>query len=327
LVALGIVVMPLRLTAGAINVAEDRHANLILQATGDYGMKIGVIYPQTELGGNPKAVEMIARAVEMLGYDYLVMFDHVMGAVRENRNPPLWGPYSEKDPFHDPLVTFGYLAGITARIELVTGILVLPQRPTALVARQTADIDLLSGGRLRLGVGVGWNPVEFEALGQNFHTRGQRLSEQIALLRRLWKESPLSFEGKFDKIDRAGINPRPHRQIPIYCGGVSEPAYRRAAILADGFIFGGPLEERVLPAWKKIQQYLADEGRSVQDFGADYQMPNGTALQATLDLILRWQDAGGTHAAVRTMGLGLTTPQGHIDYLTQIRQRSNCARA
>jgi probable F420-dependent oxidoreductase len=286
-------------------------------------MKIGVIYPQTELGGNPKAVDMIGRSVELLGYDYLVMFDHVAGAVRDDRDPPLWGPYSEKDPFHDPLVAFGYLAGITHCVELVTGILVLPQRPTVLVARQTADIDLLSGGRLRLGVGVGWNPVEFNALGQNFHTRGLRLSEQIGLLRRLWKEPSLRFEGKFDKIDRAGINPRPGRRIPIYCGGVSDPAYRRAAMLADGFIFGGPLEERVMPAWGKVQQYLAEEGRSTEGFGADYQVPNGTTIPTTLDLIRRWRDAGGTHVAVRTMGLGFATTQQHIDYIAEIRERLN----
>ena len=284
-------------------------------------MKIGAIYPQTELSGDPKAVDRIGRAVEMLGYDYLVMFDHVAGAVRENRNPPLWGPYSEKDPFHDPLVSFGYLAGITTRIELVTGILVLPQRPTVLVARQTADIDLLSSGRLRLGVGVGWNPVEFEALGQDFRTRGQRMSEQIGFLRQLWKESPLSFQGKFDKIDRAGINPRPGRQSPIYCGGVSDPAYRRAAALADGFIFGGPLEERVLPAWQKLQQYVVDERRLVQDFGADYQVPDGTSVQSTLELLRRWQDAGGTHAAVRSMGHGFATIQQHIAHFAAIRDR------
>jgi probable F420-dependent oxidoreductase len=284
-------------------------------------MKVGAIYPQIELGGDPRAVDIIGRSVERLGYDYLAMFDHVAGAVHEDRNPPLWGPYTDKDPFHDPLVTFGYLAGITRSIELVTGILVLPQRPTVLVARQTADIDLLSGGRLRLGVGVGWNPVEFAALGQDFHTRGQRLSEQIGFLRRLWKESPISFDGRFDRIDRAGINPRPNRAIPIYCGGVADPAYRRAARLADGFIFGGTLAERVLPAWQKIQGLLVEEGRSVAGFGADYQFPNGTNVQAALDMIRRWQDAGGTHAAVRTMGLGYTTIQQHVDHLAEVRQR------
>ena len=284
-------------------------------------MKIGAIYPQIELGGDPKALDAIGRATESLGYDYFVMFDHVAGAVHADRDPPLWGPYTEHDPFHDPLVSFAYLAGITSRIELVSGILVLPQRQTLLVARQAADVDLLSGGRLRLGVGIGWNYVEYDALGQEFHARGKRLGEQIVYLRKLWGESPLTFEGAFDRIDRAGLNPRPGRQIPIYCGGYSDPAFRRAASLADGFIYGGPLEDRVLPAWQKVQAYLAEEGRSQDAFGADYQIANGTGVDGTLDMIRRWEDAGGTHVAVRTMGLGFTSAEQHIEHLAEVRGR------
>jgi probable F420-dependent oxidoreductase len=284
-------------------------------------MKMGAIYPQHELGGDPNAVGAIGRAAEALGYDYLVMFDHVAGAVHEGRDPPLWGPYTEKDPFHDPFVAFGYLAGVTERIELATGILVLPQRQTLLVGRQAADVDLLSHGRLRLGVGVGWNYVEFDALGQDFHTRGERLDEQIALLRRLWAESPLSFEGRFDRIDRAGLNPRPLRRIPIYCGGGSEPAYRRAARLAAGFVFSGALEQSILPGWRRIQELLAEAGRPTEGFGGDYLLPAGASVATALDLIRRWQDAGGAHAAVRTMGLGFTAVQQHIDHLAEVRQR------
>lgn len=283
-------------------------------------MKIGAIYPQIELGGDPRAVDAIGRAVEALGYDYLAMFDHVAGATHADREPPLWGPYSEKDPFHDPLVSFGYLAAITERIELITGILVLPQRQTLLVARQAADIDLLSGGRFRLGVGVGWNYVEFDALGEAFHTRGARMSEQIPLLRRLWEEPLVSFEGRFDRVDRLALNPRPGRAIPIYCGGISDPAYRRAARLADGFIFAGPIENAVA-GWTKLRAMLGEEGRAVADFGADYQLPNGTSVDASLDLIRRWQDAGGTHAGARTMSLGFTAADQHIDHLAEVRSR------
>jgi probable F420-dependent oxidoreductase len=307
--------------ARALTLAAFAASVIWIPSTKFTTVKIGAIYPQIELGGNPRAFDTIGRAAEQLGYDFFVMFDHVLGAVHEGREPPLWGPYSERDPFHDPFVAFGYLAGITARIELVTGILVLPQRPTVLVARQAADVDLLSGGRLRLGVGVGWNPVEFSALGQDFHRRGQRLSEQIPLLRRLWSESPMSFTGTFDTVDRAGLNPRPQRQIPIYCGGVSDPAYRRAAKLADGFIFGGSLENSVLPAWSRIKTLLAAEGRAVESFGADFQIPNGTSAQAAIDLIRRWQDAGGSHAAVRTMGLGFTTAEQHVEHLAEVRRR------
>src|SRR5262249_49955317 len=160
----------------------------------------------------------------------------VLGAAHENRDPPLMA-YDENDPFHDPLVAFGYLAAITKRLELVTGVLILPQRQTALVARQAAHVDLLSGGRLFLGVGTGWNYVEYDALGHDFGSRGRRMDEQIPYLRRLWSETVISFEGEFDRIDRANLAPRPRRSIPIYCGGMVPAAYRRAARLADGFIF------------------------------------------------------------------------------------------
>src|SRR3977135_4678833 len=149
-------------------------------------MEIGVVYPQNELRGDPSTVRRIGRAVEDLGFDHLLAYDHVLGAVHAGRNPQLTGPYTEHDPFHDPFVMFAYLAGITERIGFVTGILSLPQRQTALVARQAADVDLLSGGRLRLGVGVGWNYVEYEALGQDFHTRGARTGEASKMLRRLF---------------------------------------------------------------------------------------------------------------------------------------------
>ena len=158
-------------------------------------MKIGVVYPQTELGGDPTAVRRIGKAVEDLGFDYLLAYDHVLGAEHADRTPPLPGPYTELDPFHDPFVMFGYLAGITERIGFATGVLVLPQRQTALVARQAADVDLLSGNRLRLGVGVGWNHVEYEALGQDFRTRGAREEEQIELLRRLFTEPVVDSRG------------------------------------------------------------------------------------------------------------------------------------
>lgn len=163
--------------------------------------------------------------------------------------------------------------------------------------------------------------MEYEALGQDFHTRGLRLDEQIGLLRRLWSASPLSFGGKFDRIDRAGLNPRPERRIPIYCGGNSEAAYRRASKLADGFIFSGRFDASILPAWTRIKGYLRAEGRSVEGFGAEYLLPDGADVPTSLDLIRRWRDAGGTHVAVRTMGLGFAKTQQHIDQFAEIRQR------
>lgn len=288
-------------------------------------VKIGVVYPQTELNGDPRGIVEIGRATEALGYDHLLMYDHVIGAARVDRDPPLWmnGPYTEKDPFHDPLVAFGYLAGITQRIKLVTGILVLPQRQTALVAKQATDIDLLSGGRLRLGVGPGWNYVEYDTLGQNFHTRGERLSEQIGYLRRLWTEPVLSFQGKFDQIDRAGLTPRPSRPIPIYCGGFVDAAYRRAAKLADGFIFAGDQLETSLEGWNRVQQLLAENGRAVTGFRAHFNM-HGTAaatIEKTLETIERWRDAGGTHCSIVTMWRGYRSIQEHVDHLAELSSR------
>src|SRR6202023_2433494 len=184
-------------------------------------MKIGVAYPQNELPGDPSAVREFGRAVEDLGFDHILAYDHVLGAVHAGRTPPLVGPYDETDPFHDPFVIFAYLAAITERISFATGILVLPQRQTALVARQATDVDLLSGGRLRFGVGVGWNYVEYEALGQDFRTRGARQEEQIELLRRLFTEAVVDFSGRFDRVDRAALVPKPSRSIPIWLGGSS----------------------------------------------------------------------------------------------------------
>src|ERR1700704_2399742 len=233
-------------------------------------MQIGVVYPQTELRGDPIAVRRIGRAVEDLGFDHLLAYDHVLGAVHANRTRNLTGPYTEHDTFHDPFVMFAYLAGITERIGFATGILVLPQRQTALVARQAGDVDLLSGGRLRLGVGVGWNYVEYEALGQDFHTRGARQEEQIKLLRRLFTEPVVDFSGRFDRVDRASLMPKPARPIPIWLGGSGEAAFNRAARLADGFIFFGGGIDHAVQAWKRLRDRMAGHGRSVKDFGADW---------------------------------------------------------
>lgn len=283
-------------------------------------MKFGATYPQIELGGDPLALHAFARATEELGYDALAMFDHVAGAEHKGRDPQLWGPYTEADPFHDPLVSFGYIAAITSKIELVTGILVLPQRQTLLVARQAADIDLLSNGRLRLGVGVGWNYVEFEAMGVEFHRRGKIMGEQIDLLRRLWSEPVVDFTGEFHRIDRAALNPKPKHTIPIYSGGVSEAAYRRAARQCDGFIFAGPID-RAVAGWAEVKRYLSEYGRDPASFGADYQLPDGTGLAETVEFARRWEDAGGTSLAVRTMKLGYTSVEQHIDFLAECRVR------
>jgi probable F420-dependent oxidoreductase len=281
-------------------------------------MEIGVVYPQTELRGDPAAVRRIGRAVEDLGFDHLLAYDHVLGAVHGDRMPSLTGPYTEHDPFHDPFVMFAYLAAITERIQFATGILVLPQRQTALVARQAADVDLLSGGRLRLGVGVGWNPVEYDALGQDFRTRGARQEEQIELLRRLFTEPVVDFSGRFDRVDRAALVPKPTQPIPIWLGGSGEKAFDRAARLADGFIFFGAGIENSVDAWNHLRDRVQDQGRSLDGFGGDYVvLPPGDVDDVVAE-IDAWREAGGTHVSVVTMRRGLTSVEDHIDYLASV---------
>jgi probable F420-dependent oxidoreductase len=288
-------------------------------------MRVGVVYPQTELQGDPLGIDRIARAAEALNYDHLLLYDHVVGAARVERNPPLWerGPYTDQHPFHDPLVAFGYVAGITKRIDLVTGVLILPQRQTVLVAKQATDVDLLSGGRLHLGVGSGWNYVEYDSLGQDFATRGPRLTEQISYLRKLWSEPVLSFKGQFDRMDRANILPRPRRRIPIYCGGFAEPAYARAAKLADGFIFASSVDH-ALAGLARVRELLAAEGRSADGFRFQYIVQTdraaGLVAPKARESIERWRDAGGTHASIVTMGLGFTTIEQHLDHLNDLQR-------
>jgi probable F420-dependent oxidoreductase len=283
-------------------------------------MKIGAVYPQTELHGDPEAVRRIAASVEALGYDYLLAFDHVLGATHD-REPKLTGPYMERHPFHDPLVMFAHVAAITRRIELVTGVLILPQRQTVLVARQAADLDLLSGGRLRLGVGIGWNYVEYEALGQSFTTRGRREEEQIGLLRRLWTEPLVEFKGEFDRVDRAALNPRPRRLIPIWLGGFSEPAYQRAARLADGFIFIGE-KPRAREGWQRVAHHLSEAGRDAGAFGKEMVVGRVEATPAEVAASIEWsRDWGCTHVAVSTMGKGFGTIDAHTAFLAEVGHR------
>lgn len=289
-------------------------------------MKIGATYPQTELQGDVASLDRFARQVEATGFDHLLLYDHVAGAAKVERDPPLWesGPYTDAHPFHEPLTAFAYVAAITQRIDLVTGILILPQRQTLLVAKQAAEVQILSGGRLQLGVGSGWNYVEYDALGEDFATRGKKMDEQIPYLRRLWQEPSFSFEGRFDRIDRASILPRPQQRIPIHCGGFTEPALRRAAKMADGFIFAVDIDP-VLDSWVRLKQLLAEQDRPVEGFRAQYNVSKGggiaTSPEETVDILRRWEDAGGTHASIITMGRGYREVDEHLDHLETVRAK------
>ncbi len=292
-------------------------------------MKIGAIFPTTEIGTDPVVIRDWAQTAEQLGYDHVVIYDHVLGAEHEGRDPLLTGPYTEADPFHEPFVLLAYLAGFTTKLELVTGILVLPQRQTVLVAKQAAELDLLSGGRLRLGVGTGWNFVEYESLGMTFEDRGQRFDEQIGLLRKLWSQPVLDFDGRYHRIDRAGLLPLPGRKIPIWFGAFTEVALRRAAAVGDGVIFGTS-PTRMAPQLERLRELLEKEGRSADGFGVEAIVDFGAGPDAWQRELKFWQEVGGTHVSIRAMDtaaelvgakrVGYRGPQDYIDALEKFRQ-------
>lgn len=287
--------------------------------TNQSSLKLGAVYPHAELGGSPDAVRAIGRAVEDLGYDHLFAFDHVLGAPHDNRTPPLSGPYTEHHPFHDPFVMFAYLAGQTTRLEFTTGVLVLPQRQLALVAKQAADLAVLSGGRLRIGGAVGWNHVEYQALGADFSTRGARLDEHIVLLRRLWSEPRRRLRRQVPPDRPCRHQPRPASAIGIWIGGCGEVAYRRAARLGEGFVFS-PTAGDPAAQLARLREILRESGRSPESFGAETALPS---LPRPADLMAkaeRWANCGGTHAAVSSLGLGLNSPEARIDYFGRVAQ-------
>lgn len=277
-------------------------------------MDIGVVFPQTEFSDDPAALKEFAQTAEALGYSHILVYDHVLGAVHENREPRLTGPYTEKTPFHEPFVLFGFWAGCTARIGLVSGVIILPQRQTALVAKQAAEIDVLSGGRLRLGVGTGWNWVEYDVLGENFHNRGRRQEEQIALMRRLWSEPVVDFAGKYHRVDRAGILPLPKREIPVWLGGFSEPAYERAARIADGFIVARA-SEGSLPFVENMRRRVAANGRDPAAFGIEAILGYAAGPERWGKDIEAWRAAGASHVSIVGMNCGIDGAKGHIAML------------
>jgi probable F420-dependent oxidoreductase len=230
-----------------------------------------------------------------LGYDHIVLYDHVLGAVHAGREPRLTGPYKETDPFHEPLITFAYLAGITKKLEMATGVIILPQRQTVLFAKQAADVDLFLHGRLRLGVGVGWNWVEYDGLEMSghFRRRGKRQEHQITLIRKLWEQAVVEHEDTDHRIDRAGILPRPKRMIPIWFGGFSEAAYDRAARIGDGFMFSGRTQTEAVQIKTKIEAKLAELGRAGDAFGFESIQQYSRGDNQWPGDITAWRDAGG----------------------------------
>jgi probable F420-dependent oxidoreductase len=280
-------------------------------------MRIGVVFPQTELGGDVGAVRAYGEGVQDLGFTHLLAYDHVVGAdpdVHRGWN----GPYDVRTTFHEPFVLFGYLAAIT-RLELVTGIIILPQRQTVLVAKQVAEVDLLTAGRFRLGVGIGWNAVEYEALGKDFSNRGARLKEQVALLRRLWTEPSVTHEGLYERVTGAGLAPLPvQRPIPVWFGAVAERALQRVGRLADGWFPQVPPGPRLDEARAVVSRAAVDAGRDPDALGMEGRI---SWDEGDVDKLVRqagrWRDADATHLSVNTMGAGLASVEDHLAALAK----------
>ena len=282
-------------------------------------MQIGVTFPQNEIGADPAVLRDYAQTVEGLGYKHVLIYDHVLGADPTHR--PGWSGYTEKDMFHEPFVLFGYFAALT-QLELVTGVIILPQRQTALVAKQAAEVDVLTGGKLRLGICVGWNPVEYEALNEDFHTRGRVVEEQIEVLRLLWSREVVSYKGKYHTITEAGLNPLPvHRSIPIWTGGSADTLLRRTARLADGWFPLGSLNDKMRETINRLRSYIQEAGREQNAVSIEARV---SAADGSVDEWVRqtqaWRELGATHISLNTMNAGFTSVQEHLDALRRYKE-------
>jgi probable F420-dependent oxidoreductase len=282
-------------------------------------MRVGVVFPQNEIGTDPAVVRDYAQTAESLGYTHLLAYDHVLGA--DPRERPGWRGYTHESLFHEPFVLFGYLAGLTTRLELVSGVVILPQRQTALVAKQAAAVDVLSSGRLRLGVGVGWNPVEYEALGEDFHTRGRRIEEQVAVLRALWTQELVTFTGRWHHIVAAGINPLPvQRPIPIWMGGGAEDVLRRIARIGDGWFPQLPPTDEARATLERLRAYTAEAGRDPAAVGVEARLSMGSGPEEEwARQAIAWRTLGATHLSVNTMGAGLPSPGAHVEAIRRVK--------
>jgi probable F420-dependent oxidoreductase len=289
-------------------------------------MKLGAVFPQTEIGADPVVLHEFALALEQLGFDYVLIYDHVLGANPDR--PGGWkGPYTFRETFHEPFVLYGYLAAITQRLELATGIIILPQRQTALVAKQAAQVQILSHGRLRLGVGIGWNAVEYEALGEDFHRRGQRMEEQVGLLRELWSKPLVTFEGEFDRVPDAGLNPLPTTPIPIWFGGGADAALQRMARLGNGWMANYLPLDTLRDQIARVRGYVAEAGRDPSAFGFDIRMYVHRTPEADWEReVAALAGMGATHVSLSTMSGGYTSANQHLEALRRFMQIASAYR-
>lgn len=280
-------------------------------------MQIGAVLPHNEIGTDPGAIKAYLQGVEELGMTHLLIYDHVMGVKRESG---FKGPYDSDTAFHEPFAFFGFAAAVTERIELVTTVLILPQRQTVLVAKQAAEIALLSNNRLRLGVGTGWNKVEYTALNENFHNRGKRQAEQVELMRKLWTSDVFDYQGEYHTIENASINPRPTQPVPIWFGGSAPALLERCAKLGDGFMPLGGANDKSAAILAEIKRIREGAGLSMDGFGVQSQAqwaggnPERWRAHAST-----WKEIGATHIAVATHQAELTDVDGHLARIAEYR--------
>jgi probable F420-dependent oxidoreductase len=280
-------------------------------------MELGVVLPQTEIGPDSSDLVRFVETAESEGFSHVLIYDHVVGADRSSR--PDWaGPYDLNSQFHEPFVLYGFLAAHT-EMELVTGVIILPQRQTVLVAKQAAEIDVLTHGRFRLGVGIGWNPVEYQALGLDFRNRAARYEEQIDVLRRLWTEESVTFEGRYHTIDHAGLLPRPVQQpIPIWMGGGLAPqTLERIGRLADGWICNTPPGHGLEEALDVVRGATEAAGRpagAVGLHGVAQPRDAADAVGVLRRQVGKWESVGSTHVAISGLHAG-RSPGEHIEFV------------
>ena len=281
---------------------------------GGNALRLGVVFPQLELGPAPQGVRRFVEAVEQQDYNHLSIYDHVVGADISRRSS--WtGPYTSDSLFHEVLVLYGFLAAVTRRLELVTSIVILPQRQTVLVAKQAAEIDVLTDGRLRFGVGLGWNDVEYQALNENFSTRGRRIEEQVEVMRRLWTEPVTTFHGQWHHIEAAGINPLPvQRPIPVWMGASSDRAIRRAARIADGWFPQVRPDDGGKEVVRRFREYVIESGRDPQIVGIEARVSYGDGDSERWKRELDgWRELNADFVSLVTMGSGLDSVGLQID--------------
>jgi len=279
-------------------------------------MKVGFVYPQNEVPATTGALRDIVLTLEGIGYDHMLVYEHILGA-NPNRPGGWTGIYSSVDSFWDPFTMFSYLAGTGSKLEFVTGVLVLPQRQAVVAAKQAACVDLMTDGKLRLGVGLGWNEVEYAGLGENFNNRGARIEEQVKVMRQLWTKPLVTYAGRWHAIDDCGINPLPvQRPIPVWFGGGADKAIERMARMGDGWFPGPKTVADARPQLELMDASLKKNGRSWQSFGLE---PRVMFKRGKEDEFKRhvseWMEAGATHICVNTLGLGFDSSSAHVDAL------------